>query len=432
MVVVLLLLGLVCPSARAERGPDTIVLNVAGDIGYPSQWGKTDYIDARKQLLFAEVQPILDSADLSFANLECPFTKRLPRIPSMWPISCEPARLSYPVEAGFNLFSLANNHAGDAGTAGLLDTLHLLERTNRPDRPLWWTGTGQGPAEAQRSLLFTPPGKHHQIALFAVASSHPRGPVGSVFDRTLKPRITAAAEQADLVLVSVHLGTEFVHLPQPETIRFYRELIDAGADVVIGHHPHVVQGVERYKEGFIFYSLGNFSFGAMATGRKLDYHGWRMYSLMGRLTFVRGALRSVELIPLYVHNQLTWRIGRQALPPRHATPQLLSGDFAAYVLDEIDRFSAAIPGAGPLALRRHGDRSYLDLQGEPSYALQALRRQQQAQEQRAVIAAGHGPRPATAEELAVEPRPIAQLRDHPTQEWVYLQQQYWKQVRAAH
>src|SRR5262249_13925464 len=96
--------------ARAER----IGLNAAGDVSWPSLALALDVVDAKGPELFALTRPLLAGADLNFANLECPFTRRATTLVKTYSYACDPHRLDYLLEAGFNLFSLSNNHALDA------------------------------------------------------------------------------------------------------------------------------------------------------------------------------------------------------------------------------------------------------------------------------------------------------------------------------
>ncbi|MBW2524372.1 MAG: CapA family protein [Deltaproteobacteria bacterium] len=404
----LALLGLAA-GAGAEPAPaERLIVTLAGDVGYPNQFARGDVIDRRKHQLFEQVRPILDGAHLSFANLECAFTHRPPSVPTMWPLSCPPHRLDYPVDAGLDVFSLANNHMMDAAAGGVLDTIAGLEARARPTRRLWWTGAGATPEQARRPAIVRSEGADAAIAFFAVTNAHPAGGIASLFDSTLPRRIARAARQRDLVIVSVHYGTEHLHVPSADVTRRYRRLIDAGADVVVGHHPHVMQGVERRGEGVILYSLGDLSFGSLS--ERHHKQGGRLYSLIARLTVAHRQLEQVELIPTYHDNALRWTLGAETLDPIHGTPQLLAGAFAQAVLDELDRFSAAIGGAESTRLIRIGDRAFLDL-GHPITNRTALLEQQRA-EYRAVIDAGAGPRPATPAEMAA-PAPPAELRSFP-------------------
>src|SRR5688572_29223822 len=140
---------LAAPAARAdwmaparalhdEAAAEVVVLNAAGDVAYPNGWDGVDQIDAKQDKLFEQVQEYLSRGDLNFLNIECPLTTIEPKVVKTFPIHCDPKRLAYIVDAGFNLISLANNHSLDSGVEGADDTRALLEQTNSQERPLWW------------------------------------------------------------------------------------------------------------------------------------------------------------------------------------------------------------------------------------------------------------------------------------------------------
>ncbi len=378
-------------------------MTFAGDVAWPE--GRPDMHRIRKESagLFTQVRGLLERSDLAFANIECPITTRDPVASKTYPFRCSPDILGWVLDAGFNMLSLANNHARDAGEGGIVDTIELLEKTTRPEAPIFWAGTGRTPAEARTPALFTVPGKNLRVAFFAVANSG-GGMVDALWDKGLPGRIAEARRNADVVIVSSHGGPEYVHTPTADFARRYRELIDAGATLIVGHHPHVIQGVERHGDGFIFYSLGNFSFGSI-TSRHLQT-GARLYSLLARVKFRDKKLYRVELVPLYANNGARWTIGDKTIEPRMAVPQLLSGKFAQYALDELETFNRAIPGARPAELVRLGDRMYADLGGKPCTADEASRvlLGRQASDWEAVVTAGAEPRVATKGEMASRTR----------------------------
>src|SRR5690606_23905013 len=100
------------------------------------------------------------------------------------------------LDAGFNLLSLANNHSVDAGVAGVVDSIALLERKRADGKEVWWGGTGATAADARRSVVFTPPGKNARVAFFAVANTGASSVVASLHDPTLPERIRAARAEA--------------------------------------------------------------------------------------------------------------------------------------------------------------------------------------------------------------------------------------------
>lgn len=399
--------------ADASRGtaaasdPNTVVLNVAGDLAYPASWGGWQYVESQKHLLYRQIQRILDSADLNFVNVECPLTDAQATAEKTYPIRCKPHQIPYFVDAGFNMLSLANNHSIDVGTVGITDTLENLARVTTPERPLWWAGTGASSDDARLPARITVPGKNLVISFFAVANTSGGGKVAGLHDKSLPDRVAEAAKHSDIVMVSVHHGPEYHHKPWSHTVDKYHALIDAGATMVVAHHPHVVQGFERYKKGFIFYSLGNFSF-ASRTNRHLPTAA-RLYSVIGRMTLRRtgngAVLDRVELIPLYANNKATWTLEGMSIPARHAEPQLLAGPFAQLALDEFVDFSDMVPGGAKTSFLRVGDRLFADL-GHGEFSAEEKRRliAQQKHEYRAVIEAGAAPRPATEGEKARKQR----------------------------
>jgi poly-gamma-glutamate synthesis protein (capsule biosynthesis protein) len=131
--------------------------------------------------------------------------------------------------------------------------------------------------------------------------------------------ISKAKAVADYVVVSFHWGTEKASTPRSYQVAAARRAIDAGADVVIGHHPHVLQGIERYKNGVIFYSIGNFAFGSMS--RSSDV------SVIAKVTLENG-IKEVEVMPLNVSNR---EIRFQ--------PKILTGKRALDVIGRLNRLS---------------------------------------------------------------------------------------------
>jgi poly-gamma-glutamate synthesis protein (capsule biosynthesis protein) len=100
------------------------------------------------------------------------------------------------------------------------------------------------------------------------------------------------SEHCDIVIISLHWGTENVHYPSPNQVKFARKLVDAGATIVLGHHPHVVQGIENYHNGLIAYSLGNFQF--LPTKKQTKK------SIILSVNFENGRIKGYEIIPVMI------------------------------------------------------------------------------------------------------------------------------------
>jgi hypothetical protein len=160
-----------------------------------------------------------------------------------------------PRVSGQMIFSLANNHIMDYGVAGLQSTTAQLSR-----RGYRWVGAGGNSAEAGRATILDCKGVRYGILArcetqFGAATASRPGV--AILDPTVGSAIVRLKSEVDMVIVSVHAASEMSPWPSPKCQQVYRAYIDAGADVVHGHHAHVPQGYEFYSGGIIFYGMGN-------------------------------------------------------------------------------------------------------------------------------------------------------------------------------
>lgn len=204
---------------------------------------------------FERVQEYLKEPDVTFGNLECAVTDRDFAVHKAYRLRADPKVVPALVDAGFDVLSLANNHTMDCGKLGLLETLASLRAAGM--MPL---GAGGTPEEARKPGLMTV----HGIKLAFLAYTDVPDGSGTFIARgdsaEIVQAVRGAKKQADLVFVSFHWGVEYATAPQDYQRALGHAVIDAGATLVIGHHPHVIEGAERYKNGLIVYSLGNFVF----------------------------------------------------------------------------------------------------------------------------------------------------------------------------
>lgn len=209
--------------------------------------------------LFQEVGELAKS-DLLFGNLEGPLSDQGADLGNLYSFRMEPKALLALKAAGFDALSVANNHAGDWGLAAFQDSVYRLTRAG-----ILVTGAANeaGKFPAQTLILggqrigflaasdvgpaWLAPGKNQSGLVLASDSAWPAA-------------ISEAAAATDLLIVSYHFGDEYQTEPNARQKELARLAIDRGAQLVIGHHPHVVQPVERYRDGLIAYSLGNFIF----------------------------------------------------------------------------------------------------------------------------------------------------------------------------
>ncbi|CAM5789391.1 MULTISPECIES: CapA family protein [Brevibacillus] len=213
---------------------------------------------------YVHVHPYFQQDDFTVANLETPVTKNgTPASNKEFVYKSPPEAIPAMKEAGIDLVNLANNHSMDQGESGLLDTFQVLE-----DNGLEYVGAGPdakrayAPAYVERNGI--------RMAFFGFSRVVPNvswyagknkpGIAVSYDPAKAVEAIQLARGQADLVIVIAHWGKEREDYPVDHQMELSRAYIDAGADLVIGGHPHVLQGFEQYNEKWIAYSLGNFIF----------------------------------------------------------------------------------------------------------------------------------------------------------------------------
>lgn len=209
---------------------------------------------------FARVARELGGGDLLIGNLEGTFTERGEALPKFYTFRAPPAVAGALRGAGFDAVGLANNHAFDFGAVGLADTQAALAAVG-----VAAVGAGDDAAAAHAPLLLDRDGR--RVALLAYddipetqAAAADRPGVAWAEVDTVAREVRAARAAADHVLVLLHAGVEYAPAPTARQRELAAAAIAAGADAVLGHHPHVLQPWERIGDGVVFYSLGNFVF----------------------------------------------------------------------------------------------------------------------------------------------------------------------------
>ena len=212
-------------------------------------------------LPFRLISDALRAADFRYCNLECPVSDRGRNLHHLYSFRADPKVIDGLRDAGFNVASQANNHTYDWGPEALLDSLERLNAVG-----IRTVGAGQNSLAAHYPLLVRVGAL--RIAFLAYVNIEPKEATAGV-DRPgvawLDPAqalvdVRFARPLADLVIVCPHWGVEYALKPSKEQVDLAHQMIDAGADLIIGSHPHVVQPVEKYHDRWIAYSLGNFIF----------------------------------------------------------------------------------------------------------------------------------------------------------------------------
>lgn len=244
--------------------PSFVTLSFAGDImldrGVESSVIKNFGQDF--SALFEKIPAkLLKNSDIAFANLEGTASDQGKDLGNLYSFRMDPEVIPALAGAGFDVLSLANNHVGDWGRAAFVDTLGRLK-----ENEIRATGAGLTEAEAEQPLIIE---KYSQkIGFLGFSDVGPQWLEAAgekpglllASDPRFDEIIQNAAGQVDHLVVSFHWGDEYKTIHNDRQEHLARRAVDAGARLVIGHHPHVVQDTEVYKNSFIAYSLGNFIF----------------------------------------------------------------------------------------------------------------------------------------------------------------------------
>jgi poly-gamma-glutamate synthesis protein (capsule biosynthesis protein) len=210
---------------------------------------------------FGQISGVLRGADLVYCNLECPVSDRGRDLHHLYSFRADPRALKGLKAAGFTVVSEANNHAYDWGPAALVDTLGRLHTAG-----IRTVGAGENTLEAHHPTVVDL--GEVRVAFLAcvnidppeaAASAHHPGVAWLNIEQVARD-IRFARNLADLVVVCPHWGVEYVPVPTRQQEELARKMIDAGADLVVGSHPHVVQPLVQYRGRWVAFSLGNFIF----------------------------------------------------------------------------------------------------------------------------------------------------------------------------
>jgi poly-gamma-glutamate capsule biosynthesis protein CapA/YwtB (metallophosphatase superfamily)/outer membrane protein assembly factor BamB len=295
--------------ARAGDGQATLVF--LGDVA-PARTMEAQLLRYGPAYPWAGLRPLLRDADLAVANLESALTTQGQPLDKPYLVRAHPRWGQTLVEGGIDLVTLANNHVLDYGPAGLDETLDTLGALD-----IAAVGAGRSPEEAVRPALADLDGVRVAVLDYAASrwdtadasqsADAPPPPDIPPTDRLawavpeeVQAAVRAARDQADVVVVVLHAGTEYAAAPSPDQVAVAHAAIDAGADLVVGHHPHVTQTVERYRDGLIVYSLGDALFDIPRQAAMLG-HLLRVY-------VTREGLVRAELWPFWIDDAIRPRL----------------------------------------------------------------------------------------------------------------------------
>lgn len=297
----------------ANPNDPTVTLMFAGDVTLSDWFADTmgnDYTRA-----FAKLDEYRE-ADLAMVNLENPLTDSgRPRPGKQFNFKAAPEAIQVLTAGGVDIVNLANNHTMDYEEPGLVETLETLDKVG-----IRHLGAGRDIKEARRPEIIEVKGQriaylgYYDSDLHAagdgIAGTNPRR------NDRIAEDIRALRNQVDWIIVNFHWGLELADYPGDWQIDLARFTIDQGADLVVGHHPHVLQGAEIYKDRPIIYSLGNFIFGGNSR---------KNYDTAVLNVALNGRKMKVEFLPVEV---------------RDYQPQVVKGEKAQSILKPIEQLSS--------------------------------------------------------------------------------------------
>ena len=215
-------------------------------------------INKQYALVFNDFLSVFEGNDLNVTDMECPLSTSSYRLKKTGPHQfAHPDCIKLLSYAKIDVVAMANNHILDLGEEGVISTLDLCRKEN-----IETIGVGRNSQDARAYLKKDIKGKTVAVLNFSDnefittpqgnAQANPVSPIRNFYD------IQKAKKECDFVILIIHAGNEFYHLPSPRTKELYRYYVDAGANAVIAHHTHCFSGYEVYKDSPIFYGLGNF------------------------------------------------------------------------------------------------------------------------------------------------------------------------------
>ncbi len=277
---------------RVIRKPKTFRILVGGDVMF--DWGLREVM--QKKGFFAPVEkllPLFEEVDFRMVNLETPVASSNIHIDKTkaYVFNAKQEELKVLNYLYVDLVFLANNHSMDYGKKGLQETLENLQKSK-----INFIGAGNNLEEAKRPyVLKSEHGNFYLYSRSAIGESrlfaNDKKPGAAFFYPKELVEIASTKKNEDIYIASLHWGVEYNPEPTSTQINQAYALIDAGFKIVVGHHPHIPQGIEKYKDGIIVYSLGNFIFGSR--------NPYITHNILTIFHFQESKLLQCEVIPVF-------------------------------------------------------------------------------------------------------------------------------------
>ena len=269
------------PQVVQEKPKEKVVLIATGDVvmGRSVNYQMVKYTNPAWP--FENIKAFLASGDITVANVEVPFVKDCPTVVEGMVFCGRETAVEGLVASGIDIATLANNHSSDYGVAGIENTGRIL-RENKIEV------AGLEGDTLYKTVKGT---KFAFLAFNDIYGSIP--PVLKADKEVVERLVGEARENADVVIVSMHWGVEYRAEPDARQLELAHLVADAGADLILGNHPHWVQSDEQYKNTYIKYAHGNLVFDQMWSEETKK-------GVIGKYTFEDGKLINKEFIPTYI------------------------------------------------------------------------------------------------------------------------------------
>ncbi|NPV02376.1 MAG: CapA family protein [Brevinematales bacterium] len=329
LLLLTLFLSLEGCGGKTSPGATSIVIAFAGDTFFDRRLlpGLKNGGD-----LFRDVRIAAAGSDFFIVNLETPISSGGTPYDKPFVFRASPDKAEVLSNAGINIVALANNHMMDYGVGAILDTREILTKAG-----IAFTGAGTNLAQASQPVILEKNGIKIGFLSFGLNgpldlmdATPKRGGTAPIQLSNILPILKALRPQVDFLIVALHDGEEYFEIPIPRVLTNYRAIIDAGADLIIGHHPHILEGIEKRANGVIFYSMGNLLFD--------QKYAATVQTMIGKVKVTKQAQKITAeyfIIPL-IRNTSTF------------VPEFAKEKKAAEIVNQLNKISIPLGGIQPV------------------------------------------------------------------------------------
>jgi poly-gamma-glutamate synthesis protein (capsule biosynthesis protein) len=272
-----------------------IGINLVGDIfpaNLPHKVGTgiaSEFYNHKGKPWLPLIKNILTNADISLANLESPLLP-INKLPHEKYFAGSEDFTDFLKALGISVVSIANNHILEQGSEGFDNTLLCLNNAE-----IKYIGEVQG----NSSKIFCKVIDHHKVGFASFSSVPDKNNINYYAQLNLYSIHSSLdnmeREGCTTKIISLHWGDEYINIPAFWQVELAHKIIDYGADIIAGHHPHVIQPMEKYKDGIIFYSLGNFIF-------DMTHQKSTRYGILVKVIIDELYNKNIKIIPIYINN----------------------------------------------------------------------------------------------------------------------------------